>query len=97
MSDNRYTTNIDEKNSSFVKQQYQQKDEDGNGSQGRRVYLESPSFDNKEEEDMYRYVPSRLTDGTASIIDTIQPKPTPGRSLTDPLDYEFELRTNLPR
>lgn len=97
MSDNRYTTNIDEKNSLFSKQQQQQKDEDGNGSQGRRVYLESPSFDTKEEEDMYRYVPSRLTDGTGSIIDTVQPKSM------DPLDFEFDLlttnhrRPNIPR
>lgn len=91
MSDNRYTTNIDEKNSLFSKQQ-QQKDDDGNGSQGRRVYLESPSFDNKEEEDMYRYVPSRLTDGTASIIDPIHTKP-----LDSEFDHKRSTIPNLPR
>ena len=30
------------------------KDEDATGAFGRRVYLESPSLGNKEEEDMYR-------------------------------------------
>lgn len=30
------------------------KDDDGTGAFGRRVYLESPSLGNKEEEDMYR-------------------------------------------
>ena len=30
------------------------KDDDNSGAFGRRVYLESPSLGNKEEEDMYR-------------------------------------------
>ena len=30
------------------------KDDDNGGAFGRRVYLESPSLGNKEEEDMYR-------------------------------------------
>lgn len=30
------------------------REEDATGALGRRVYLESPSLGNKEEEDMYR-------------------------------------------
>jgi hypothetical protein len=99
MVDNRYTGDFDNEKYSLSKQQQQQqqkrpllshKDEDGNGSQGRRVYLESPSFGNKEEEDMYRYVPSRLTDGTASMIGTTLPAPT-GATLMDSLDFDLDI------
>jgi hypothetical protein len=38
----------------MTKQDLNNKDDDLSGLFGRRVYLESPSFDNKEEEDMYR-------------------------------------------
>ena len=37
-----------------TKQELPNKDDDLSGLFGRRVYLESPTFDNKEEEDMYR-------------------------------------------
>lgn len=36
------------------KQELNNKDDDLTGLFGRRVYLESPSLDNKDEEDMYR-------------------------------------------
>jgi hypothetical protein len=69
------------------------KDDDGSGSLGRRVYLESPSFDNKEEEDMYRYVPSRITDRTSSIIDNKVPTRT-GATLMDSLDFQLNMLGN---
>lgn len=71
--------------------QYSNKDLDGTGSQGRRVYLESPSFGNKEEEDMYRYVQSRLTDRTSSIVgNPTLPAPT-GATLMDSLDFDLDI------
>ena len=85
MVDNRYAGDFDYEKYPFSKQ-ISTKDDDGNGSQGRRVYLESPSFDTKEEEDMYRYVPSRLTDGTASIVGTTLPK----RPVMDSLDFQLD-------
>ena len=39
---------------SRTKQDTSTKEDDLTGLFGRRVFLESPSFDNKEEEDMYR-------------------------------------------
>ena len=63
---------------------------DPNASQGRRVYLESPSFGNKEEEDMYRYVQSRLTNRTASMIGNNLPDPT-GATLMDSLDFDLDI------
>lgn len=63
---------------------------DASTSQGRRVYLESPSFGNKEEEDMYRYVQSRLTDRTASMIGNNLPDPN-GATLMDSLDFDLDI------
>jgi len=92
--DNRYPGDFDNENYLFSKQQQQQqmlnKDDDGSGPLGRRVYLESPSFGNKEEEDLYRYVPSRITDRTSSIIDSKVPERT-GATLMDSLDYELDI------
>jgi hypothetical protein len=96
MVDNRYPGDFDNEKYSFSKQQQQpisHQDEDGNGSQGgqgRRVYLESPSFGNKEEEDLYRYVPSRVTDRTSSMIGTRLPAPT-GATLMDSLDFDLDI------
>ena len=91
MVDNRYPgdSNLD-KYSFKQRPVLSHKDDDGSGSQGRRVYLESPSFGNKEEEDMYRYVPSRLTDGTASMIGPTLPAPT-GATLMDSLDFDLDI------
>jgi len=96
MVDNRYPSDFDNEKYLFSKQQQQQqqqqmlnKDDDGSGSLGRRVYLESPSFGNKEEEDMYRYVPSRITDRTSSIIDNKVPART-GATLMNSLDFELD-------
>lgn len=97
MVDNRYPGELNNEKFSFSKQQSMNKDEDGTGSLGRRVYLESPSFDNKEEEDMYRYVPSRITDRTSSIIGNTLPTQT-APALMDSLDLELDiLGTNNPR
>ena len=92
MVDNRYSGefNHDQQYSSKQRPLLSHKDDDGNGSQGRRVYLESPSFGNKEEEDMYRYVPSRLTDGTGSIVGPPLTVPT-GVGLMDSLDFDLDL------
>jgi hypothetical protein len=95
MVDNRYPGDFDNEKYSFSKQQppISNQDEDGNGSQGgqgRRVYLESPSFGNKEEEDLYRYVPSRVTDRTSSMIGTRLPAPT-GATLMDSLDFDLDI------
>jgi hypothetical protein len=96
MVDNRYPGDFDNEKYSFSKQQQQpisHQHEDGNGSQGgqgRRVYLESPSFGNKEEEDLYRYVPSRVTDRTSSMIGTRLPAPT-GATLMDSLDFDLDI------
>lgn len=51
----RYAGRLDEDND-FFSQNYSSsnKNEDANGPFGRRVFLESPSLGNKEEEDMYR-------------------------------------------
>ncbi|CAF3439196.1 unnamed protein product [Rotaria sp. Silwood1] len=62
---------------------------DNAGLFGRRVYLESPSLDNKDD-DIYRYVPSRLSDHPSSIIGTTVPAPT-GETLIDSLDFELDL------
>jgi hypothetical protein len=90
--DNRYPGDFDDDDKySFSKEQEPHiptQDEDGNGSLGRRVYLESPSFDNKEEEDMYRYVPSRITDRTSSIIG---PPIHTGTAVMGSLGYEFDI------
>ncbi|CAM2711010.1 unnamed protein product [Rotaria socialis] len=93
--DNRYSGDFDNENYLFSKESDAQedssnKDDDANGLLGRRVYLESPSFGNKEEEDMYRYVSSRLTNHTGSLIDTKVPAPT-GATLMDSLDYELDV------
>ncbi|CAF4001090.1 unnamed protein product [Rotaria sordida] len=93
--DNRYLGDFNNEKYLFSKQSNMQedlsnKDDDGNGLLGRRVYLESPSFGNKEEEDMYRYVSSRLTDRTGSIIDTKVPVHT-GAALMDSLDFELDI------
>lgn len=90
MVDNRYPGELNNEKFSFSKQQSMNKDEDGTGSLGRRVYLESPSFDNKEEEDMYRYVPSRITDRTSSIIGNTLPTQT-APALMDSLDLELDI------
>lgn len=92
MFDQRYPTrDFDNDNYLFSQPaQYSNKDFDGTGSQGRRVYLESPSFGNKEEEDMYRYVQSRLTDRTSSIVGQTLPAPT-GVTLMDSLDFDLDL------
>jgi len=90
MVDNRYTGDFDNENYLFSKQQITNKDDDENGALGRRVYLESPSFDNKEEEDMYRYVPSRITDRTSSVIGGKLPAST-GPTLMDSLDFELDM------
>jgi hypothetical protein len=98
MVDNRYPSDY---NDEKYLQQMSNKDEDGNGALGRRVYLESPSFGDKEEEDMYRYVPSRLTDHTSTIVDHTLPTRT-GGTLMDALDFELDAfgtnntRPNLP-
>lgn len=90
MVDNRYPGEFDTDKFLYSKQQTSNKDEDGNGSLGRRVFLESPSFDNKEEEDMYRYVPSRITDRTSSIIgNTIPIRTAP--ALMDSLDFDLDI------
>ncbi len=91
--DNRYPGDFDTDKYLFSKQQQQIpiKDDDGNGSLGRRVYLESPSFDNKEEEDMYRYVPSRITDRTSSIIGPPIPPTRTGATYKDSLDYDLDI------
>jgi hypothetical protein len=98
--DNRYPGDFDNENYLSSKQQQQQmlnKDDDESGPLGRRVYLESPSFGNKEEEDLYRYVPSRITDRTSSIIDNKVPART-GATLMDSLDFELDnLGTNNAR
>ncbi|CAF0864304.1 unnamed protein product [Rotaria sp. Silwood1] len=100
--DNQYLGDFDNEKYLFSQQSNAQQDllnqdEDGNGLLGRRVYLESPSFGNKEEEDMYRYVSSRLTNRTGSIIDTMAPVRT-GAALMDSLDFELDvLGTNNAR
>ncbi|CAF4371318.1 unnamed protein product [Rotaria sp. Silwood2] len=66
------------------------KNNDDTGLFGRRVYLESPSLDNKDEDDMYRYVPSRLSDHPSSIVGAKVPAPT-GETLIDSLDFELDL------
>ncbi|UJR37923.1 hypothetical protein I4U23_030609 [Adineta vaga] len=66
------------------------KEDDLTGLFGRRVYLESPSFDNKEEEDMYRYVPSRLSEVPATLIGGTAPAATTD-TLIDSLDFELDL------
>ncbi|CAF5174383.1 unnamed protein product, partial [Rotaria magnacalcarata] len=72
------------------KQQSSNQENDHAGLFGRRVYLESPSLDNKED-DIYRYVPSRLSDHRTSIIGTSSvPAPT-GEALIDSLDFELDL------
>ncbi|CAF2559743.1 unnamed protein product [Rotaria sp. Silwood2] len=93
--DNRYPGDFDDdkylfSSQSNAQQDLSNKDEDGTGLLGRRVYLESPSLDNKEEEDMYRYVSSRLTNRTGSIIDTKAPVGT-GAALMDSLDFELDI------
>ena len=100
-TDNQYPGDLDNENylsskKSNTQQESMNKDEEGGGFLGRRVYLESPSFDNKEEEDMYRYVSSRLTDRTASIIGaTTIPLPAPVTNTGAPLmdTFAFELDT----
>lgn len=105
--DNRYPGDFDIEKYSYSKQTRLQQDspsqnEDKTGLFGRRVYLESPSFGNKEEEDMYRYVSSRLTDRTASMIDPVAPAHTASRAdptapahtgavLMDSLDFELDI------
>ncbi|CAF0871337.1 unnamed protein product [Adineta steineri] len=75
---------------SKMKQDPSNKDDDLSGLFGRRVYLESPSFDNKEEEDMYRYVPSRLSDVPPSLVEKAT-KPITTETLIDSLDFELDL------
>ncbi|CAF1066931.1 unnamed protein product [Didymodactylos carnosus] len=58
------------------------KDDGSYAQNGRRVYLESPSLA-KEEEDMYRYVPSRLSE--------VPPATETGENLIDSLDFELDL------
>ncbi|CAM2698713.1 unnamed protein product [Rotaria socialis] len=71
-------------------QQSSNQENDNVGLFGRRVYLESPSLDNKED-DIYRYVPSRLSDHQTSIIGTSSvPAPT-GEALIDSLDFELDF------
>ncbi|CAF5148230.1 unnamed protein product, partial [Rotaria magnacalcarata] len=100
--DNRYPGDFDNEKYLFSKESDAQedssnKDDDANGLLGRRVYLESPSFGNQEEEDMYRYVSSRLTNHTGSLIGTTVPATT-GATLMDSLDYELDvLGTNNTR
>jgi hypothetical protein len=100
MVDNKYPGDFDNEKYLFSKQEQQQQisNEDGGGSFGRRVYLESPSFGNKEEEDMYRYVPSRVTDRTSSIVGNTLSGALPGTTLMDSLDFDLDLLTaNNPR
>ncbi|CAF4107842.1 unnamed protein product, partial [Rotaria sordida] len=66
------------------------KTNDNIGLFGRRVYLESPALDNKDEDDLYRYVPSRLSEHPSSIVGTTVPAST-GETLIDSLDFELDL------
>lgn len=96
MVDDRQLGEVDDENnqvsdrSNNPQEDMQNQEDDGNGLVGRRVYLESPSYDNKEEEDMYRYVSSRLTNHTGSLVDTTVAAPT-GAPLIESLDYEVDI------
>ncbi|CAF1247358.1 unnamed protein product [Adineta ricciae] len=84
------TTQEESSLKSRTKQDTSTKEDDLTGLFGRRVYLESPSFDNKEEEDMYRYVPSRLSEVPAPLVEGTAPTMTTD-TLIDSLDFELDL------